>query len=232
MLFKKKVEKTFAEEGNDWYVDRYEAIKVERNRYFALLIIALVALIVSLLIHIAVLPLKTAVPYVIEVDNTTGITTVLKGGDTNAIRGQQAVTDYFLLKYLNSRMSYDWGLRQVNADIVRAMSTTQAYRIYANQIDVSNPQSPIKLYDNSKIMTVHVTSHTMPYSNIAEIHFYTELSDKIAIGNITPMKQYWVATIKFTYANNSLTSTDRENINPLGFFVTDFQLNQDVPGGN
>jgi type IV secretion system protein VirB8 len=232
MLFKKKLEKTFAEEGNDWYVDRYETIKVERNRYFILLLVALAALIVSLIIHVAILPLKTAVPYVIEIDKTTGITTVLKGGDMNAVRSQQAVTDYFLLKYLNARMSYDWGLRQENANIVRALSTRSVYQTYVDKIDVNNPQSPIKLYDNSKIINVHVTSHTMPYPNIAEIHFYTEITDKVAIGVTAPVKQYWIATVKFTYADNALTTEDRENINPLGFFVTDFQLNHDVPGGN
>ena len=68
MLFKNRPNKTFTEQGNNWYVDRYEALKVERNRYFVLLLVAFAALIISLLIHLALLPLKTAVPYVIEIE--------------------------------------------------------------------------------------------------------------------------------------------------------------------
>lgn len=231
MFPKKKSDKSFVDEGKDWYHDRYESLKIERNRYFLLSIIAIAALIISLLIHLALLPLKTVVPYVIEIDKTTGITTVLKKGENSSLTAQESVIDYFLLRYLNARMSYDWRLREENFDIVRAMSTIGVFRLYANQLDVNNPQSPIKLYANRKIITVHVTSHTMPYPHIAEIHFYTEIADKVAIGNAAPARQYWVATIKFEFAKNKLKRFDRENINPLGFFVTSFQLNKDVMGG-
>lgn len=219
------------DDGNTWYYDRYESIKVERNRYFLLLIISIVALVTSLLANLMLSPLKTSVPYVIEIDKTSGITTVLQPANLQALREQQTLTTYFLFKYLNGRMSYDWSLRQANADIVRALSTARSYQLYANQMDVNNPQSPIKLYGDNKLATVHVTSHSMPYPNIAEIHFYTELTDKGVSFSGQPSRQYWVATIKYAFSNTNLSLADRENVNPIGFFVTDFQLNQDTPGG-
>lgn len=232
MLFSKdKSAKKMFEDANNWYLDRYETIKIERNRYFLLLIISLAALVVSLLANLMLSPLKTAVPYLIEIDKTTGITTVLQPTAPHSLREQPSVTTYFLYKYLNARMSYDWGLRQANADIVRALSAAKSYQSYAAQMDVNNPQSPIKLYGDNKLITVHVTSHSMPYPNIAEIHFYSEIMDKISSFTGPSNRQYWVATIKYAYSNSKLSLADRENINPLGFFVTDFQLNQDTPGG-
>lgn len=232
MLFSKdKTPTNLAAEGNNWYYDCYEAVKVERNRYFLLLIICVAALIVSLLAIIMITPLKTSVPFLIEIDKTTGITTVLRPIETSSLREQTSVTTYFLFKYLNARMSYDWSLRQVNADIVRALSSANSYQIYATQMDVNNPQSPIKLYGDNEFITVHVTSNSMPFPNIAEIHFYTESIDKIATFSGAAKRKYWVATIKYAYSNTKLPLADRENINPLGFFVTDFQLNQDIPEG-
>lgn len=228
-----KSTETFIAEGKQWFQDRYETIKVERNRYFFLLLITLAALIISIIANLSLSPLKTAVPYVIEVDKSTGITSVLKPVNTSTMREDEAVTVYFLYKYINARMTYDWDLRQNNADIVRALSAAQSYQLYAQQMDINNPDSPIKKYSDHQKVVVHITSHAFPYPNIAEIHFYTDVIDPILApgSNTASNRQYWVATIKYTYANNAISLADRENINPLGFFVTSFQLNSEIPGG-
>ncbi|HYF97593.1 MAG TPA: type IV secretion system protein [Coxiellaceae bacterium] len=222
--------KDFYKEASDWYQDRYETIKVERNRYFFLLLVCLGVLALSLLVNLMLMPLKRVEPYVVEIDKSTGLTTVLQPTSKVSLRENESVSIYFLYKYLNARMSYDWALRQTNADIVRALSNTATYREYARFMDVNNPDSPIKKYQTTSAMNVHILSHSFPYPNISEIHFYTELTSKTNIG-AKPVKQFWVATIKYTYANNSLSLGDREHINPLGFFVTSFQLNQEVPQG-
>ena len=222
--------KDFYKEGSHWYQDRYEAVKVERNRYFSLLIICLVVLALSLIVNLMLMPLKRVEPYVVEIDKSNGLTTVLKPTTQVSLRENESVTVYFIYKYLNARMSYDWALRQVNADIVRSLSSSATYRDYAHFMDVSNPESPIKKYQTGSAINVHILSHSFPYPNIAEIHFYTEITSKTSAG-AKPTKQFWVATIKYTYANNSLSLTDREQINPLGFFVTSFQLNQELPQG-
>lgn len=223
-------DKDFYKEGSSWYQDRFEAVKVERNRYFFLLLICLAVLVLSLLVNLMLMPLKRVEPYVVEIDKSNGLTTVLKPVSTVSLRENEAVSVYFLYKYLNARMNYDWALRQTNADSVRALSNAATYREYAHWMDVSNPDSPIKKYQTNSAISVHILSHSFPYSHIAEIHFYTELTNKMALG-AKPVKQFWVATIKYTYAKNALSLNDREQINPLGFFVTSFQLNQEVPSG-
>lgn len=220
--------KDFYKEGNEWYLDRYEAVKVERNRYFFLLVVCLAILVISLITNLMLMPLKRVEPYVVEIDKSNGLTSVLKPTTTVSLREKEAVTVYFLYHYLGARMSYDWALRQTNADVVRALSNAAVYREYAHTMDVSNPDSPIKKYANNQDVSIHIISHSFPYPNIAELHFYTELTNRSAMGG-KPMRQFWVATIKYTYANNKLSLGDRENINPLGFFVTSFQLNQEVP---
>lgn len=221
------------QKGRDWYLDRYESIQVERNRYFVLLLICLVLLLVSLLANVILIPLKTLVPYVIEVDKTTGITTVVKSADSKSLSSDQAVTIYFLLKYLNARMNYQYDLRQQNADIVRALSTSQTYQDYVQSLDTSNPKSPIRLYRDTHVIDVRVVSYTFPYPNIAEIHFYTETKSVLAGDNTPPIRQYWLATLKYTYESTvPLSESARAQMNPLGFFITNFQLSQETPGGN
>jgi len=216
------------EQGRDWYHDRIAAIQLERNRYFAAFIFCLILLALALVVLILLMPLKTAVPYVIEIDKSTGITTVVKPLDAQSLRAEQAVTTYFLMQYLNARMSYDWGLRQTNANIVQSLSTAHLFAQYAAQMDIHNPESPIHQYGDNNVVNVHVNSYSYPYANTAEIHFYTENTNKTSPSS-QPLRQHWVAVIKYTYANNPLPARLRETINPLGFFVTDFQLNQDIP---
>lgn len=218
-------------QGANWYLDRYESVRVERNRYFVLTIICLLALILSVIANLLLSPLKTAVPYVIEVNKGNGMTTVLKPADNKFIKENEAVTVYFLYKYMNARMSYDYQLRQINANIVRALSTTQTYQEYAKQMDTTNPNSPIRRYQDIHKVQMKITGYSFPYEDIAQIHFYLELVDNnvSSTANTNPVRQYWQATIKFAYANAPLPTDDRINYNPLGFFVTSFQLNQEIP---
>ncbi|MDF3055155.1 MAG: hypothetical protein K0Q74_1062 [Gammaproteobacteria bacterium] len=218
-------------DGTDWYADRYEAIRVERNRYFVLMLICLVGLILSTIANLLLSPLKTAVPYLIEVNKESGFTTVLKPVDLTAIKQNEAITVYFLYKYMNARMSYDYALRQLNADIVRALSSAQTYQQYANQMDTSNPESPIRRYQDRSRVEMKIMSYSFPYPDIAQIRFYTEVQPLVGLlpANAKPVRQYWQATIKFAYSNSPLPLTERINFNPLGFFITSFQLNQEIP---
>lgn len=220
---------SFEKNGSDWYSDRYDALRVERNRYFFLLIVCAVALIMSITANVMLSPLKTAVPYLIEINKEDGSTTVVKPLDFKSLEEKQTVTLYFLYKYLNARMNYNYGLRQVQADTVRALSNAPVYQTYASQVDVSNEKSPTRQYQNNGIISTKITSYSFPYKNIAQIHFYTELNNSNS--DHASVRQYWLATIKFTYSKAALPTNDKVNINPVGFFVTDFQITQEIPTG-
>lgn len=218
-------------EGADWYQDRYEAVKIERNRYLLLLVISLIALMISLLANFMLFPLKTAVPYVVQIDKTTGITTVLEPVNTRSLKQQEAITTYFLFKYLNARMSYDYVFRKDSANTVRALSAVPVYRQYVQEIDSTNQNSPSRQYKNNATISVHIESFSFPYPDIAQLHFYTEVHPMNGMVDTKSTRQYWLASIKFTYQDISLSLNDREYINPLGFLVTSFQLTQETPGG-
>jgi type IV secretion system protein VirB8 len=225
----KQEEFSVGRNGADWYADRYDAVRVERNRYFIGLVVCFGALLVSITANLLLFPLKTAVPYVIEVNKVEGTTTVVKPMDIKAIEQNQAVTLYFLYQYVYARMNYNYGLRNQQAETIRLLSASPVFKDYANQMDTSNPQSPIRLYKNNTIIHTKILSYSFPYPNIAQVHFYTELSNANGDNSTPATRRYWQATIKFTYAKNALPIEQRINVNPVGFFVTDFQLNQEVP---
>lgn len=219
----------FEKEGTSWYADRYESLRVERDRYFFLMLVCLVALILSIIANVLLSPLKTAVPYLIEVNKESGFTTVLKPMDLKSIKQNEAITVYFLYKYINARMSYDYALRQINANVVRALSSASTYQQYVAQMDTSNPDSPIRRYKNQSKIDIKITGYSFPYPDIAAIHLYAEIQPVGAASTTKPVRQYWQATIKFAYSNAPLPSSERINFNPLGFFITNFQLNQEIP---
>ena len=218
-------------EGSNWYIDRYESVQVERNRYFVLLLLCLAALLLSILASLMLFPLKTAVPYVIQINKATGESAVLQSLDKRKVSEDQAVTIYFLHQYLNARMNYNYDLLQMNVDRVRGLSTDEVYKQYARSLDSNNPQSPINQYHNTVKIKTNIVSHSFPYPNIAQIRFYTELTpidSNSGLNNATPIKRYYSATIQYRYADIQIPVGDRENINPLGFFVTNFQIDEET----
>lgn len=187
---------------------------------------------------VCLLPLKSIEPFVIRVDNNSGIVDVVS---TLASRGQvklktqELMNKYWLSQYLRHRESYQWQTRSYDRNLVGIMSSEAVQQEYAALTDPkANPKAPIYLYGQSAQVRVHINAISfIGDETVAGEQHQTALvrySKQInRLGEQHPASQ-WLATITFVYRNSPMKLEDR-NLNPLGFQVLSYR-NDPATGGS
>ena len=210
-----------------WYHDLYRSATVSRNRWFLVGLIALLLTVVEGLALIFLTPLKTVEPYVIQVDNKSGLTNVLKplkDGQEQSLTEEEAVTKSFIVKYVIARETYDPQDLHRNYDLVRLMSSPNEAGKFNDSVANENPHSPVERYQNMTTRTVRISSVSFldQKKKTAQVRF-----KGIEMGRNETREDYWVAILTFRYVNAPMDENDRLS-NPLGFQVTSYRTDQEI----
>ncbi|UNF43629.1 VirB8/TrbF family protein [Bartonella krasnovii] len=220
---KKKDVEQYIAEARSFDQDRMLA---SRRTTRASLTIAAISVIVALMSSFAVItltPLKTVEPFVIRVDNSTGITEVveaLKEAPTNV---DEAITRYFAAKYVRSREGFATEEIQNNFKTVSLLSSTEEQERFASWYGARNPQSPQILYKHATV-TITIKSISFINQDVAQVRYYRTIHDN---ENNKELITHWVATLTFEYINAPISVQNRL-INPLGFIVKEYRTDPEV----
>ena len=211
----------------EWYQDLYQSVKISRNRWFLIGVIALTLTGIEGLALVFLTPLKTVEPYVLQVDNKSGITTVLKplrDNQENVLTQEEAVTKSFIVKYVIARETYDPQDLNRNYDLVRLMSSGDEAGKFNESVANGNPQSPVERYKANTARTVKISSVSFldQKKKTAQVRFMTT-----EVTRNETKEDYWVAILTFRYINAPMDETDRLN-NPLGFQVISYRVDQEI----
>ncbi len=209
----------------NWYADRYQSAIIQRN---FLLLVTLASLLGALIANWAVksqVNSKTFEPYVIEVEEKTGIVTLVTESSLMQYAGNEAVKRYFVMQYINAREGYDPANYQYNyGRVVRLFSARSVYDEFRAYVSKSNPQSPVNLPSG---MTRHVTLKSLTFlddkKSVAQVRVVIEIR---RAGELVE-EQHRIATLNFLFAPVELDYQERL-INPLGFQVTSYRIDEDV----
>ncbi len=169
-------------------------------------------------------PLKTVEPYTLMVDRTTGYVQALKPLDQSKIAPDTALTQSFLVQYVIAREGFDMATVNANYRKVALFSADTARSSYLQQMQVSNPQSPLVLYPRSTIVDVRVKSVSPIGKDAALVRFDTVRSDA---GAQAQPPRAWVAVIRYRYSDAPMSLEDRF-VNPLGFQVIGYRKDPEV----
>ncbi len=211
----------------EWYQDLYQSAVISRNRWFLVGLIGIGLAVIQALALVFVTPLKSVEPYVIQVDNKSGMTTVLKPlKDSNEanLTQDEAVTKSFIVKYIIARETYDPQDLNRNYDLVRLMSSSEESKRFDDSVSNLNPNSPVDKYKNIGTRTVRISSVSFLDKNkkTAQIRFVTTENQRNE-----NREDYWVAILTYRYVNSPMDEADRFN-NPLGFQVLSYRLDQEI----
>ncbi len=114
--------------------DQDRMIQVERSNRLAWSIAIASGIVagISILAVASLAPLKTVEPFVVRVDNSTGIVDVVSALSATAGTYDEAVTKYFAAKYVRGREGYVWSEAQENFRTIALLyaSRTGAVRSY------------------------------------------------------------------------------------------------------
>ncbi|MBL7684835.1 MAG: type IV secretion system protein [Deltaproteobacteria bacterium] len=211
----------------EWYYDLYRSAQVSRNRWFLVGVIALLITGIEGFSLLFLTPLKTVEPYVLQVDNKSGMTSVLKplkDGKENSLTEEEAITKSFIVKYVVSRETYDPQDLNRNYDLVRLMSSSDEAKRFDDEVSNSNPNSPVERFKTTTTRTVRIRSVSFldQKKKIAQLRFVTTET-----GRNENKEEYWVAILSFRYINAPMDENDRLN-NPLGFQVISYRIDQEI----
>jgi type IV secretion system protein VirB8 len=171
----------------------------------------------------AIAPLKTVEPFVIRVDSATGIVDVVSALRDSPTAYGEAVTRYFLAKYVRAREAYSRPEAEANFKTVSLLSDGSEQTRFAALYRGSNPESPQVAYGRTGVAEVRIKTISLLGPNLASVRFLRETRK----GDET-RTSHWIATLTFEVRPDAKVSTSDRLVNPIGFLVSRYHADPEV----
>ncbi len=227
---------------SNWYADRYNSVLIQRNILLILLFASVFMVIASSFIVGNVSSTFKIQPFVIEVEDKTGITNIVNPLAHQELTTNEVLNKYFIMKYVKARESYNFQTWKYNYQtVVRLLSTQYVYNDFQRFINTSN-DSPLAQYGNR--ISTNVVFRSMqffPASNNQDgtpidpkaVIRFTIYSDDGGLKGGTGGKIHKILTLTYRYQQSEMNDEERSE-NPLGFYVTSYRadIENDIPPTN
>lgn len=232
----KRSQKQASESSQHWYQDKYQHVLTQRNVLALIAVLALATSIVAVFGILRLAPLKSVEPYLLQIDERTGITQKVNPITREEYAANESIDRYFTSQYLRVRESYNPNILLYNYNIVRLMSTRGIFESYRKQVDASAEGSLAKRLGASgrrdiKVLSViYITNPTARGKKAQSSHskiMQARITTIDSIPNSDDVQQNWIVTITFEYANLNITEQE-QLLNPLGYQVTSYQIQREV----
>lgn len=176
----------------------------------------------------ALMPLKRVEPFVIRVDNTSGVVDVVPVF-AGAAAMPETVTRYFLDHYVTVCERFTFATAESDYEECGAFHTAQRNQAWYTAWNRSNPQSPLNRYKDGSSVRAQVTSISFftrgsGVSDLAQVRY---VKTQRHAGGGEEERSQWIATVQYTYAEPSKEARVRR-WNPLGFKIVDFRPEREV----
>lgn len=215
----------YYQEAGSWAADQIGTLRRSRRVAWIVAGTAVAVALAEAAALMLLMPLKTAVPYTLLVDRTTGFVQALKPLDPNAVTPDQALVQSMLAQYVMARESFDLATLQTDYRKVGLWSADQARSDYITLMQPSNLDGPLFAYPRSTIIETRIKSVSPLDGQSALVRFETSRRDAGA----RPMPALpWVAVVRYRFSGEPMSTEDRF-LNPLGFQVTSYRRDAEAP---
>jgi type IV secretion system protein VirB8 len=203
--------------------DRLALAEHSRRLAWGVALVACLMAIAALLAVAALAPLKTVAPFVVRVDNATGIVDVVDALSQSTGTYDEAVTKYFAAKYVRAREGWAASEAEENFRLVTLMSTPDEQARFAALYRGSNPQSPQNILGRAAVARIQIKAISLINRQVLQVRYLKDVRRTNEDHAVT----HWVATLTYAYTN-APTSTNDRLANPLGFLVSDYRSDPEV----
>jgi type IV secretion system protein VirB8 len=173
-------------------------------------------------------PLKQLMPFVVRVDNTTGIVDVVPVG-TGHIGEAEAVTRYLLTHYVTVCERFNLATAESDYEECAAFHSAQRNQAWYALWNPINAASPLNLYKDGTTIRASVVSLSFFHranglGDLAQVRYVRRLR---RAGSTQEDVTHWIATAQFAYTQPSQDPRAR-SWNPLGFKIVDFKPEPEI----
>jgi len=175
-----------------------------------------------------IMPLKRVDPFVIRVDNSTGIVDVVPVFAGHATL-PEAVTRYLLDHYVTVCERFNFSTAESDYEECASFHAPARNNAWAAMWDRSNPLSPLNQYKDGSNIRAQVGAITFfrrgnGGEDLAQIRF---VKSRRMGGTGSEQQSHWIATIQYVYGEPPKDPRVRR-WNPLGFKIVDYRAEAEV----
>ncbi len=212
----------------NWEVHRIDMINASERRAWLVAKCAMGCCVLFAGAIFMLTPLKTVVPFVIQTDKSTGLSTVLHLANAEDVPVSEMMNKYWVSEYVKAREGYDWRTLEQEYGVVRELSLPNVFDLYASQYGVDDKDSlENKLKDDFRIR-VELKSVVINNDHVATVRF-----SKVTFDNKTgteKARNNWTATLAWEYFPEFEVPEERRIINPFGFKITSYRVDPELVG--
>lgn len=210
----------------NWYRDRFETVRLQRNVCVAFMFSFIIISVVLVIALTNLTPLKTVEPFVIRVDEKSGRTQIVQALTDRQIKSENNLIRYFVWEYIQSRESFHLATYQENYRKVSLMTDRQILEDFMKHYRSTNSENYFNVYGDSGKRTVEVESISfLPDNNqritgrVALVDVEVTSEDK----NRVVSKFQQRITVHFTTEQKAVAPRNLY-LNPIGFVVKEYTV--------
>jgi len=215
-------------EAASWDADRVAHAHLSARRAWQVAGAGWICAVLSAVTLVLLMPLKRVDPFVVRVDNSSGIVDVVPVYDGKAGM-TQTVTRYFLTHYITVCERFNFATAESDYEECGAFHAAQRNQAWYAMWNTNNPASPLNVHKDGSTVRVQVESvsffqRASGVSDLAQVRYLTaERQASAAEARLT----HWIATIQYAYTAPSKDPRVRR-WNPLGFKIVDLTAEPEV----
>lgn len=188
--------------------------------------------IVNAIAIISLTPLKEKIPFILRVNDNTGEVDIVTTLKDEQISSLEETARYYSANYVKLSESYDWYTIQTQFDHLILFSDINIQNVIKNKFTM--PTAPHKIYGSNQRVDVKINSVSKIGDNLMQIRF-TKTVSPMNGGNYEPMTNTLspepiitrhIAVLAYDYVNVP-TVDEIRLVNPFGFTVKSYQVNED-----
>lgn len=207
-----------------------EALSSKRRAYvFATLLLFLC--IVQGIALLFLMPLKSVQLEAIVLDKSQGTIQPLQSLDVVQTELDEVFTKKFITDFMLARENYTFDTAEINYYTAAAFMSPALQTQWGSLWNTENPGSPLNVYKQLAKVRIDInaiTLHTKESGrkDVATIRFRKTITN----GELTTVRAY-VATLVYKYVAAPTEEAIRR-INPIGFVVTEYRVDDEISGLN
>jgi type IV secretory pathway component VirB8 len=220
-------EKPVFEQAINWESSRVLSIEKSERRAWRVAFASVGVAVLAIAAIAMMMPLKESVPYVIRVDNTTGVPDIVTAITDKAVTGDEVMDKYWLAHYVRARETYDWYTLQRDYNTVGLLSSANVGQGYAQLFEGKDALD--KTYGKTVRATVEILSVVPTGKNTGTVRFIKttkRVDQEGSPGTVTK----WVATVAYEYRSTALIKESARLVNPFGFQVLTYRVDPEMVG--
>ncbi len=172
-------------------------------------------------------PLKETEPFVVRVDNATGVPDIVTAMKDQVTTGDEIMDKYWLARYITHRETYDWHTIQTDYDTVGLMSSADVGAEYAAQFE--GDKALQEEYGDRVKASIKVVNVVPTGEGTGAVRFI-KTTKRIKTGAVIGETR-WLASVAFEYESGRIKESTRL-VNPFGFRVTSYRVDEELAGGD